>query len=261
MRIGWFGDALVESQGWLSGIREPLSGAGVIIVQAELKPKRIPPMRLARFFCVAVFVAALCIVSSSAQTPELRASTKASPEQSPSLPASATSIDVVASEIGLLRKSVQALNLRLREIADKVLASGSSQSGLPNDKQNRLSLSLEILSKAEQRAEALRKELLERIEKETALRSRLAQNEEELRPESIERALNPIGATRTVEIRDVRRRVLENEKRGFESLLVQTSQSRIRLEDDVKQADALVYRLRQRILPLIDREIEKLNPN
>jgi hypothetical protein len=64
-----------------------------------------------------------------------------------------------------------------------------------------------------------------------------------------------------VELRDTRRRVLENEKRGFESLLAQISQSRVRLEEDVKQADALVSRLRQRILPLIDREIEKLNPN
>lgn len=70
------------------------------------------------------------------------------------------------------------------------------------------------MTRAEQRAEALRKELLERIEKEASLKSRLVQIEEEIRPESIERAMNPIGSTRTVELRDVRRRVLENERSG-----------------------------------------------
>jgi hypothetical protein len=38
-------------------------------------------------------------------------------------------------------------------------------------------------------------------------------------------------------------------------------QSRIRLEEDVKQADALVSRLRQRLFPAIERQIEKINPN
>ncbi len=212
---------------------------------------------------VVVFVVTLCSISSLAQTSDRRQSSlpTQAEEQSPGLPASATSIDVVANEIGLLRKSVQTLNLRLREITDKVLTPGAGPGGSPNERSNRLSLSLEILTKAEQRAESLRKELLERIEREATLRSRLAQNDEEIRPENIERALNPIGTTRSVELRDTRRRVLENERRGYESLLIQIAQSRVRLEEDVKQADAQVHRLRLRILPLIDREIEKINPN
>ena len=36
-------------------------------------------------------------------------------------------------------------------------------------------------------------------------------------------------------------------------------QNRIRLEDDVKQADLLVSRLLQRLMPAIDVEIEKIN--
>ena len=82
-----------------------------------------------------------------------------------------------------------------------------------------------------------------------------------MRAENIERALSSVGTTRTVELRDVRRRVLENERRGVESLLNLTTQNRIRLEEDVRQADQLVSRLRQRLLPLIDKEIEKINPN
>ena len=216
-----------------------------------------------RLFPAAVFVVILFSIPSFAQTAERRQanSTPQAPEQLASLPPNANSTDTVANEIGLLRKSLQTLNIRLREISDKVLAPDSKQGSSSDDKQNRISRNLELLTRAEQRAEALRKELLERIEKETSLRSRLVQIEEEIRPESIERALNPIGSTRTVELRDVRRRVLENERRGFESLLNQTTQSRLRLEDDVKQADSLVSRIRQRILPLIDKEIEKINPN
>jgi hypothetical protein len=216
-----------------------------------------------RLFPAVVFVVILFSLPAFAQTPERRQanSTPQAQEQAPNLPPNANSVDTVANEIALLRKSLQTLNIRLREISDKVLAPGASQSGSPNDKQNRISVNLELLTRAEQRAEALRKELLERIEKETSLKSRLVQMEEEMRPESIERALNPIGTTRTVELRDVRRRVLENDRKGFEMLLNQTTQSRVRLEDDVRQADSLVSRLRQRILPLIDKEIEKINPN
>jgi hypothetical protein len=217
---------------------------------------------MTKLFPIVVCVV-LCSIPSFAQTPERRQTNSApqAQEQLPTLPANANSIDIVANEIGLLRKSLQTLNTRLREISDKVYAPDSSQSGSLNDKQNRVARNLDLLARAEQRAEELRKLLLERIEKEASLKSRLVQIEEDMRPESIERAMNPIGSTRTYELRDVRRRVLENDRRGFESLLNQTAQSRIRLEDDVKQADSLVSKLRQRILPLIEKEIEKINPN
>lgn len=219
----------------------------------------IMPLRL---FPAAVFVVTLFCISSVAQTTERRlVNPTPGQEQSPTLPTNANSNDIVANEIALLRKSLVTLNLRLREISDKVLTTGSNQTASPNEKQNRLALNLEVLTRAEQRAEALRKELFERIEKETSLRSRLVQMDEEMRPENIERALNPIGTTRTVELRDVRRRVFENDRRGIESLLGVTMQSRSRLEDDVRAADSLVSRVRLRILPLIDKELEKINPN
>ena len=216
-----------------------------------------------RFFPVLVCVVILLTIQSFAQTPERRQTNSApqAQEQLPALPPNANSIDTVANEIGLLRKSLQSLNIRLREISEKILSPDSNQSGSTNDKQNRISANLDLLTRAEQRAEVLRKQLLELIEKETSLKSRLVQIEEDMRPESIERAMSLIGSTRTVELRDTRRRVLENERKGVESLLSQVTQSRLRLEDDVRQADSLVFKLRQRILPLIEKEIEKIAPN
>lgn len=181
--------------------------------------------------------------------------------QQQSLPQNGNSIDAVANEIDHLRKSVETLNARLREISDKLSGPDSKPGDGVNDKQKSIALSLDLLGRAEDRAGILRKQLLEMIEKETAYKSRLAQIDEDMRPENIERALSGVGTTRTAEIRDVRRRSLEIEKRGLESSLMLTTQNRLRLEEDLRQADQLVQKLRQRLLPLIDKEIEKLNPN
>jgi hypothetical protein len=216
-----------------------------------------------RFSPAVICVLIIFSIPVFAQTPE-RGQTNPTPQaqaQLPNLPPNAGSIDIVANEIGLLRKSLQTLNARLREISEKLVATDSNQSGSPNDKQNRIVLNIEVLTRVEQRAEVLRKQLLELIEKETSYRTRLVQIEEDLRPDSIERAMSVVGSTRSPELRDVRRRVLDNERKGFESLLNQTAQSRVRLEDDLRQADSLVSKLRQRILPLIEKEIEKINPN
>jgi hypothetical protein len=216
----------------------------------------------ARCFPAVVYVVILLSSPSFAQTPERRQTESPPQAEEPSiLPQNASSTDVVANEIALLRKTVQTLNARLLEITNKAVADDTNQSGSANDKQNRISQNLALLTQAEQRAEGLRKQLLDLIEKETSLRSRLVQIDEDMRPESIERALNAYGTTRTAEMRDTRRRVLENDRKGYESLLNLTTQSRIRLEDDVKQADFLVSRLRQRVFPLIDKEIEKIIPN
>ena len=170
------------------------------------------------------------------------------------------STEAVVNEIDLLRKSLQTLNQRLREISEKLPALDSKPNA-PNTKQNSIAVSLELLARAEERAGILRKQLIELIEKETTYKTRLAQLDEDVRPENVERALSGVGTTRTAELRDVRRRSLEIEKRGLESLLSLSSQSHARLEDDVRQADSLVSRIRQRVFPVIDRELEKISPN
>ena len=198
----------------------------------------------------------LCCISALAQTPERRPTDSTTPAQGQDT----DSIARVANEIGLLRKSVQTLNLRLSEISEKVLSRDSNDGGSSNV-QKSIALNLELLARAEQRAEMLRKQLIELIEKETSLRVRQVQIEEDMRPENIERSLNVIGTTRTTELRETRRRVFENERRGVESLLNQTLQSRRQLEEDVKQADVMVSRLRERLFPLIEKEIDKIKPD
>jgi len=198
------------------------------------------------------FVLLICLVCWLSVTSI--AQRAASQEQSPA------SADPIANEIGLLRKSLQTLNARLQTISEGLLAPDSRSEAESKERLKRISTNFDLLTRAEERAEILRKQLIELIEKETQFKMRLAQLEEEMRPENIERTLSTYGTTRTVEIRETRRKVLENEKRGVESLLQITSQSRLRLEEDVRQADQLVSKLRQRLFPLIDREIEKISP-
>lgn len=215
--------------------------------------------KLTRCFLTSIFAATLFAVAAHAQTTGGRPAEATPPAvgQTPHV----VPADPVANEIGLLRRSLQTLNTRLREISEKLLAAEMRQGGSADENQKRITLSLDLLSRAEQRAEALRKQLLELTERETALRTRLTNLEDDMRPDSIDRSVALVGSTRTPELREVRRRVLENERRGVESLLNQTAASRQRLEDDVKEADQLVFRLRQRVLPLIEKEIDKINPN
>ena len=218
----------------------------------------------AHFLPAVICVVTLCGVAASAQTGERR-QTGAPPQEQPST--AAPGADPVANEISLLRKSLQTLNARLREISEKLFpsdAAGAAKPGeQPDERQKRLTQSLDLLSRAEQRAEAMRRQLLDLTEKETSYRNRLVQIDEDMRPDSIDRSVTlvgSIGSTRTPELRDVRRRVLDNERKGVEFLFNQTSQARGRLEEDLRQADALVARLRLRLLPLIEKEIDKINP-
>ncbi len=218
--------------------------------------------RRVRRLLMAMCALALCSVPAFAQTGERAPGGPATQpaEQAPAAASNLGPFDSVANEIALLRKSVQTLSTRLREINEKAFPPESRLPGASKDPQDPIARGLDLLSRSEQRAEALRKQLLEVTEKETGYRNRILQLDEEIRPDSIERATGLNGSTRTAEVREVRRRILENERKGVESLLNLTTQSRFRLEDDVRQAEALVLKIRQRDLPSIEKEIEKINP-
>src|SRR5215218_8245273 len=108
-----------------------------------------------RLFAAALCVATLFCLTSRAQTGERRQTTTAPSAQQQSPDASP---DALVGEVALLRKSLQTLNTRLREITDKLLAPDprqpdASNPNAPNSKQSRLTNSLNLLTLAEQRAE------------------------------------------------------------------------------------------------------------
>ncbi|HYW74563.1 MAG TPA: hypothetical protein VE961_26295 [Pyrinomonadaceae bacterium] len=175
-------------------------------------------------------------------------------------PQNSTGDPALTTEVAGLRQSVQTLNNRLKTLSDELFAPEQKKEDQSLDTVKKVTISLDLLTHAEERAEVLRRQLIEMVDKETALRSRMTQFDEDLRPENIDRSMAGVGGTRTAEMRDTRRRVLENDKRGADNLLSITVQGRMKLEEDVRQADLLVSKLRMRLFPLIDKEIDKINP-
>lgn len=148
-------------------------------------------------------------------------------------------------ESGEVNASIKELNARIKSLE-------SNKQNQYDAKQKRLLLNLDILSRAESRAESLRKQLFEMIEKENTVKSRLEQIQFDSRSEVVDRAVAMVGSLRPEEIRDQRRKSLEAEKRNLESLLAQIQTSRTTLESSVERADFLVEKVRVKL----DKEID-----
>jgi hypothetical protein len=144
------------------------------------------------------------------------------------------------------------VNSRIQELNARIKSLESGSRNEYDEKQKRLLLNLDILSRAEQRAESLRKQLFEMVEKESSVRTRLEQIQYDARPEMIDRSLAFAGSLRPEEIRDQRKKSLEAERKNLELLLTQIQTSRASLEENVQKADFLVEKVRLKL----DREID-----
>ena len=126
----------------------------------------------------------------------------------------------------------------------------------PDEKSKRLLLNLDILTRAEQRSESLRKQLFEMIEKENAVKTKLDSLEYDLRPEVIERSTALVGSLRPEEIRASRRRSLEAERSNLQTLLVEIQKNKTAIDVNLQRADSLVERLRVKLEKEIDTALE-----
>jgi len=112
---------------------------------------------------------------------------------------------------------------------------------------DRYLMDIERLTRAEQRAEGLRSQLIEVQSKMADLQSRLEQIEYSLKPENIDRATMVYGTVHPEEARDSRRRQLESEKSRVQAQLSILETSRVRLESAIATADDEVDLLRARL--------------
>ena len=150
------------------------------------------------------------------------------------------------------QKNTSTTSTKIRNLNDRIDRLESSKKDDPDAKQRRMLLNLDILTRAEQRSESLRKQLFELTEKENSIKTRLDQIEIDSRPEMIERALQLAGSMRPEEIRDARRRTLDAEKANLESLLAQLQTTRASVALSLDKADAMVDKLRIKL----DKEID-----
>jgi len=112
---------------------------------------------------------------------------------------------------------------------------------------DRALLDMERLTRAEQRAESLRSQLVDTEGKLADLQSRLEQIDYMLKPENIERATATYGTVHPEEARESRKRQLESEKIRVQNQIKILETSRVRLESAISSADAEVDLLRRRL--------------
>ncbi len=135
----------------------------------------------------------------------------------------------------------------VKDLSDRLKKLEESQKSTYDEKQKRLLLNLDILSRAEQRSEGLRKQLFEMVEKENALKLRLDQIEIEMRPEVIERSLQLAGSLRPEDVRDARRKSLGAERANLQALLNQVQTTRASIDLSLQRSDQLVDKLRVKL--------------
>jgi hypothetical protein len=146
---------------------------------------------------------------------------------------------------GTLEEEHDSMRGRMNKLATQVTVLTEKLTRM--EEQQRTLVDLERLSRAEQRAENLRAQLRDVYTKEADLQARADQLEFDLKPENIERMTANTGSTRPEELRETRRRQLENEQTRVRTQLDLMTQSRTRLEAAIATADAEADRIRQRL--------------
>lgn len=112
---------------------------------------------------------------------------------------------------------------------------------------DRYQLDMERLTRAEQRAEQLRSQLMDIQSKIADFESKLEQIDWALRPENIENSTAGYGSTRPEAARDARKKQLEGERSRVQAQLKLAETSRSRLEVAVSNADSEVDLLRAKL--------------
>src|SRR6185295_7360655 len=133
----------------------------------------------------------------------------------------------------------------IKDLTNQVNRLNNKLSQMQED--DRYQLDMERLTRAEQRAEQLRGQLMDIQGKIADFEARIEQLEYALRPENIEAATQGYGSTRPEVARDTRRKQLESERGRVQAQLKLAETSRARLEVAVVNADAEVDNLRAKL--------------
>jgi archaellum component FlaC len=213
-------------------------------------------MRWLAIILVAVFLIGLFLIDTSAQRRRRRRVRRSSTPRitNPSIYQPATTDDMNANSNSStdqsttmssteqnpeeMKKTIHTLSTQVDALTNKINQMGESQRQL---------VDLERLSRAEQRSASLWKELREVETQQADLQARAEEISYAMKPENIERSVAGYGTTRPEELREQRRKQLENEKARIEKQLEQLAANHTRLEQAIASADAEVERLRKRL--------------
>jgi hypothetical protein len=229
-------------------------------------------IRVSRLLSAAAVMTVLAFFSltCSGQTPTRRTPAKPSPTATPpSGEAEIISTAADQNEPNYVGQPVQkqpvqqddANAQRVRELTARVKKLEAAKGDPYENKQRRLLLNLDILTRAEQRSESLRKQLFDMLEKETTVAVKLDQIEFDLRPEMISRSAAYSSSMRPEEVREMRKKSLDAEKQNLQSLLTEIQNTRTSLTANLTRSDALVEKLRTKLEADIDNAFKDDEPD
>jgi chromosome segregation ATPase len=225
-----------------------------------------------KFLIAVCLVVSFCLVDSDAQTrrkKRTRRSAPAAPKpvitNPPIAPADVTQIDgngdvKIISTADSTQETAQpaqqekkATTTAEQEQIQQTITTLSNQVNRLNDKlssmqeDDRYQMDMERLTRAEQRAEQLRSQLIDVQGKIADFESRLEQIEFALKPENIENSTAGYGSTRPEQAREARKKQLEGERSRVQAQLKLVENSKSRLEVAVANADSEVDLLRAKL--------------
>src|SRR6266498_3447635 len=215
-----------------------LAGVSSVVVKEFAMQSRL--IRFA-FFGLAVLLAiSVCLVDAGAQTRKKRRPRRVTkPAAAPTSETKAASKKKPQpDQPENMQQTINTLSNQVDRLTDKLSQMQENDRAL---------LDMERLTRAEQRAESLRSQLVDTEGKLADLQSRLEQIDYMLKPENIERATATYGTVHPEEARESRKRQLESEKIRVQNQIKILETSRVRLESAISSADAEVDLLRRRL--------------
>ena len=158
----------------------------------------------------------------------------------------------ISNQLTTISVSVNKLTEQMRKFVDKFEKVGGITF---NEKQQKLILGMELLTRAEARVANLQKLQIDLTEKLNETRSKLAQTESDLRPRNIENSTTFAGSTEVQELRDNRKAKLQAEQINLSQLMQQLQSNLSETFQTLREAQNLAARLRKKFLPQIDSEL------
>ncbi|MCC6824818.1 MAG: hypothetical protein IT172_03655 [Acidobacteria bacterium] len=150
---------------------------------------------------------------------------------------------------------------KIKELSSRIKKLESTRPDPYEEQQKRLLTNLDILTRAEQRSESLRRQIFDLLDRENSVKLRLDQISTAILPEAIEREVATAGSLRPEVLREQRRKSLESERQNLQALLAEISATKDNLQQSLLRSDQLVEKLRNRLEKDIDTAIAEPDEN
>jgi hypothetical protein len=159
----------------------------------------------------------------------------------------------ISVQIAKIAKSLDTLNSRMKFFSETF----TSNQGLRlSDRQQQILFAFELLNRAEQSLSVLQKLKVDLTEKKVATAAKLARNEDDSRPESIDRNLALRGTTNAEELREIKRRSLTKERSELTNLMSDIQTRLQEITSDIEQTELFIKSIRNRVYSASEKELK-----